>query len=191
MITDVTRTSDVWTTSPWKYEAGTPDIADGIAFGVGLLWFIDLIKWLGGDTYPSIYVNDYFTRLLDFNSKTVKLTKSYENGFKYLVEYEHYLVDKLMHNLSNIDGLSIFGPTDSKKRVGVVSFTTDCLHPHDLASLLDEKGIAIRAGMHCAHPLHKRFGLDATARISLGIYNTEQEVDYVSNVIKECISQFS
>jgi cysteine desulfurase/selenocysteine lyase len=91
--------------------------------------------------------------------------------------HERELTAHALDRLREVPGLRIVGPTDPAIRAGVVSFTVDGIHPHDLATLLDRDGIAIRAGHHCAQPLHIKLGLSATARASFYIYNTLGDVD--------------
>jgi cysteine desulfurase/selenocysteine lyase len=79
--------------------------------------------------------------------------------------------------LNGIEGMRVFGPADAEARGGVISFWLDEVHPHDLATILDTEGIAIRAGHHCAQPLMRRLGVPATARASFYVYNTTEEVD--------------
>jgi cysteine desulfurase/selenocysteine lyase len=96
-------------------------------------------------------------------------------GLERVGAYEDWLLDYAVMRLSDIDGLSIVGKP--RKRIGIVSFVVRGAHAHDVASLLDNHGIAIRAGHHCAQPLHERFGLGATARVSLAFYNLKEEID--------------
>ncbi|MEJ2311049.1 MAG: cysteine desulfurase [Gemmatimonadales bacterium] len=96
-------------------------------------------------------------------------------GLDAIRRYETELMGYALERLGEIAGLRIYGPTD--ERVGVLSFTYLDVHPHDLATILDQKGIAIRAGHHCNQPLMEHFGVDATARASLYLYNTPQEID--------------
>ncbi len=96
-------------------------------------------------------------------------------GLDAIRRYETELVGYALERLGEIEGLRIYGPTDG--RVGVLSFTYLDVHAHDLATILDQKGIAIRAGHHCNQPLMEHLGVDATARASLYLYNTPQEID--------------
>jgi len=86
--------------------------------------------------------------------------------------------------------VELLGSKSVKDRLGVLSFSIENIHPHDIASLLDEKGVAVRAGFHCAEPLHERFGFGPTARVSFGIYNTAEEVKYFINTIKSVSNRF-
>jgi len=91
--------------------------------------------------------------------------------------HEKQLTAYAMSQLSEIRGIKIFGPRDLERRGGVVSFHLDAAHPHDVAQVLDQEGIAVRAGHHCAQPLHRRLGVSASARASFYLYNNEADVD--------------
>jgi cysteine desulfurase / selenocysteine lyase len=91
--------------------------------------------------------------------------------------HERELVGYGLERLAEVPGLRIIGPTDPAVRGGVLTFETGRLHPHDLASALDEAGIAVRAGLHCAHPLHERLGIPATTRASVYVYSERRDVD--------------
>lgn len=103
-------------------------------------------------------------------------------GMKTVSEYEHKIVDYALERLIEIPGVSILGPS-SNHRGGVVSFTLQGVHPHDISQILDRDGIAIRAGHHCAMPLHEKYHLAASARASFYLYNTLSEVDSLVNSI--------
>lgn len=103
-------------------------------------------------------------------------------GMKTVSEYEHKIVDYALERLIEIPGVSILGPS-SNHRGGVVSFTLQGVHPHDISQILDRDGIAIRAGHHCAMPLHEKYHLAASARASFYLYNTLREVDSLVNSI--------
>src|SRR5581483_9551657 len=92
-------------------------------------------------------------------------------------EHEKKLTIYCLDRLQKIEGLTTFGPTNLEQKVGVISFTIDGAHPHDIAQILGDMNICIRAGHHCAMPLHKRLGVAATARASLYIYNDEKDID--------------
>jgi len=92
-------------------------------------------------------------------------------------QHERDITGYALERVAEIPGATIHGPTDPDRRGGVVTFTIDKIHPHDLATLLDQEGVAIRAGHHCAQPLHQRLGLPATARASFYVYSQESEVD--------------
>lgn len=91
--------------------------------------------------------------------------------------YEHELTVYALAQLAEVEGLTLYGPTVAEERAGVFSFTLADIHPHDLASILDEDGICVRAGHHCCQPLMDRFGLTATTRASVYLYNTPEEID--------------
>ncbi|MDO8669078.1 MAG: SufS family cysteine desulfurase [Candidatus Buchananbacteria bacterium] len=111
-------------------------------------------------------------------------------GLKNIKEHSRSLTDYAYLKLSEIDGLTIHGPS-AKKRLGLISFSTKIIHAHDLATLLDRKNIFIRAGHHCAMPLHEKLNVPATARISFGIYNTKEDVDKFIKELKSILKQWS
>lgn len=100
-----------------------------------------------------------------------------EIGLENIEAHEHKLAAYAMEKMSVIEGMTIFGPADPAKRTGVVTFNLDDVHPHDVATVLDAEGIAVRAGHHCAQPLMKWLKVSATARASFYLYNTEEDVD--------------
>jgi cysteine desulfurase/selenocysteine lyase len=103
-------------------------------------------------------------------------------GMDAISAYEHEITEYALERLEEIPGINVFGPSADKKG-GVASFTFDGVHPHDVAQILDRDGIAIRAGHHCAQPLHEKFGIPATSRASFYLYNTKGEVDMLVNGI--------
>ncbi|AXH99717.1 cysteine desulfurase [Sporosarcina sp. PTS2304] len=100
-----------------------------------------------------------------------------EIGLDAIEQHEHELAGYAMEKMSEIDGLTIYGPADPKKRAGLVTFNLHDVHPHDVATVLDMNGIAVRAGHHCAQPLMKWLECSATARASFYLYNTTDDVD--------------
>ncbi|MGE7545801.1 cysteine desulfurase [Sporosarcina newyorkensis] len=100
-----------------------------------------------------------------------------EIGMDAIEQHEHELAGYAMEKMSEVDGLAIYGPTDPGKRAGLVTFNLNDVHPHDLATVLDMNGIAVRAGHHCAQPLMKWLECSATARASFYLYNTTEDVD--------------
>lgn len=104
-------------------------------------------------------------------------------GMDAIAAHEHTLVERAVTQLDEIDGLTIIGPATSADRGGAVSFVVDGIHAHDLGQILDDEGVAIRVGHHCAWPLHRRFGIAATARASFAAYNTVAEVDALAAAI--------
>lgn len=148
MIHEVHNAYSTWNELPWKFEAGTPNIADGIAFA-------EAIKYL------SKYGMD--------------------NVRKHEIELLTYALSQLRKDKS----IAIYGPKDVKDRGGVISFNLASIHPHDVATVLDHQGIAIRAGHHCAMPLMESLKLPATCRISFYIYNTIEEIDVFIGALKK------
>ncbi len=102
-------------------------------------------------------------------------------GYPAIAAHEARLTDHAMARLSGVDGLRVLG--HAQDRGGVVSFTLDRAHAHDVATLLDRQGIAVRAGHHCAEPLMHRFGLESTARASFGVYTTREEIDALADTL--------
>lgn len=98
-------------------------------------------------------------------------------GLDQIHEHEQMLSRYALEKLAQIDGITVYGPQDVSKRTGVITFNLEGVHPHDLATILDEEGIAVRAGHHCAQPLMKWLEVSSTARASFYIYNTKEEVD--------------
>ena len=147
MIRKVTFEEATWNDLPWKFEAGTPNIADAIAFGVA----IDYLEALG-----------------------------MQNVRRHEVEITSYALDRLQ----TLDDITLYGPLDPEKRGGVASFNFGELHPHDVGTILDRHGVAIRAGHHCTQPLMRCLGITGTARASFYVYNTEEEVDALIEALK-------
>ncbi|MEU9808326.1 cysteine desulfurase [Mycobacterium sp. NPDC050853] len=98
-------------------------------------------------------------------------------GMEAIAAHEHQLVSAALSGLQGIEGVRIIGPTENADRGGAVSFVVDGIHAHDLGQVLDDEGVAVRVGHHCAWPLHRRFGIAASARASFAVYNTLDEVD--------------
>lgn len=103
-------------------------------------------------------------------------------GMDEIAAHEHEITEYALERLEEIPGVKVFGPSADKKG-GVASFTLEGVHPHDVAQILDRDGIAVRAGHHCAQPLHEKFGIPATTRASFYLYNTKEEVDLLVNGI--------
>ena len=97
-------------------------------------------------------------------------------GMKDIAAHEHEITEYALERLEEIPGVKLFGPSADKKG-GVAAFTLDGVHPHDVAQILDQDGVAVRAGHHCAQPLHEKFGIPATSRASFYLYSTKEEVD--------------
>lgn len=124
---------------PYKFEAGTPAIAEGVGFGAA----VDFLEQVGMDK---------------------------------ISDQERWLTDHALKVIGSVEGISILGPS-AEKRGGVVSFTMEGIHPHDVAQILDREGIAVRAGHHCAMPLHQKMNIPASTRASFYLYNTLEEID--------------
>ncbi|MFD4367603.1 cysteine desulfurase [Rhodococcus sp. NPDC058521] len=107
-----------------------------------------------------------------------------EIGMDAVAAHEHALTAAALEALTAIPGVRIVGPTTTEDRGGAVSFVVDGIHAHDLGQILDDEGVAIRVGHHCAWPLHRRFGVTATARASFALYNTVDEVDALAAAIR-------
>ncbi len=144
MIREVHKYETRWNDLPWKYESGTPNIADVIGYGVA----IDYLSNIGMDN-----------------------VRAHEK------ELTRYALDRI----TGVKGMHVYGTRDVEKRGGVISFNLGDIHPHDLSTILDEDGIAIRSGHHCAQPLMELLGVAATSRASFYIYNTKEEVDALIN----------
>ena len=142
MIDNVDIESSTYADPPHRFEAGTPPIAEVIAFGAA----IDFVQAIGMNN---------------------------------IREHEQKILKTFTEKLEEVKGLRILGNSISKS--GVISFVFENAHPHDIATILDQKGIAIRAGHHCAQPLMKHFNVTSTARASIGIYTQENEVDDLIN----------
>lgn len=127
---------------PYKFEAGTPAVAEAVGFGAAV---------------------DYLNQI----------------GMETVAAYEHEIIAYALDRLSEVNGVQVLGPAADKKGA-VAAFTLTDIHPHDVAQILDTVGIAVRAGHHCAMPLHDKFKLPATTRASFYIYNTRQDVDQLA-----------
>ncbi|HEX9831347.1 MAG TPA: cysteine desulfurase [Thermodesulfobacteriota bacterium] len=147
MIETVTVEKATWNELPWKYEAGTPNIAGGIGLAAAV---------------------DYLHKL----------------GMEKIIAHERELVIYALESLSDFPWIDIYGPKDGE-RVGVISFNIRGVHPHDVAGILDEEGIAVRSGHHCAQPLMRRLGIENAVRVSFYLYNTKEEIDKLTEVLRE------
>ncbi|ETZ89761.1 aminotransferase class-V family protein [Mycobacteroides abscessus MAB_030201_1075] len=112
-------------------------------------------------------------------------------GMEAVAAHEHQLVSAALAGLAGIEGVRIIGPTDNLDRGGAVSFVVDGIHAHDLGQVLDDEGVAVRVGHHCAWPLHRRFGIAASARASFAVYNTLDEVDRLIAGVRRAQEFFS
>ncbi|UII55441.1 cysteine desulfurase [Cytobacillus spongiae] len=114
-----------------------------------------------------------------------------EIGLDQIEAHEHKLAKYALEKMSTIEGMTIYGPMDPEKRAGLVTFNMDDVHPHDVATVLDAEGIAVRAGHHCAQPLMKWLKASATARASFYLYNTEEDIDKLVNGLVKTKEYFS
>ena len=110
-------------------------------------------------------------------------------GMDAIAAHEHAITEYALERLEEIPGVKLFGPSADKKG-GVAAFTLEGVHPHDVAQILDQDGIAVRAGHHCAQPLHEKFGIPATSRASFYLYSTKEEVDLLVNGIYKVKEMF-
>lgn len=104
--------------------------------------------------------------------------------------HERALLDAALSMLGSLEGISILGPKNADGISGVISFTADGIHPHDLTDILGKKGFCLRAGHHCAQPLHAHFGIPASTRLSVGIYNTVEEIERLGHAIEGVLRKF-
>ncbi|MEL3962146.1 cysteine desulfurase [Lysinibacillus endophyticus] len=114
-----------------------------------------------------------------------------EIGLEKIAEHEHELVAYAITEMEKIEGLTIYGPKDPMKRCGLITFNLEGVHPHDLATVLDMNGIAIRAGHHCAQPLMKWLKVSATARASFYMYNSKEDIDALVKGLRQAKEYFN
>ena len=113
-------------------------------------------------------------------------------GMRRIAEHDHSITSYVLNKMKDIRGIEIYGPRTAQDRVGVIAFNIKGIHPHDLATLLDKEGIAVRAGHHCAMPLHREaLGTEASVRISLYIYNSEEDVDIFIKALEKICAAFT
>ena len=153
MIREVTMAGSKWNSLPYKFEAGTPAIAEGIGLGAA----VDYLQSVGMDWVRS---------------------------------HEQEITRYAYARMSEVEGLRILGP-GPEQRGGLIAFTLEGVHPHDIAALLDRSGVAVRAGHHCAAPLHARYGIPASARASFYLYNTAAEVDVLVDALHKTQEVFA
>jgi len=154
MILEVTFDKSTWNEIPFKFEAGTPNIAGAIGLSAAVKYLMEI-------------------------------------GMQNIREHEIEITKYAYSNLMNINGIEILGPENIDIRAGLISFNIPDIHPHDLGTFLDSKGIAIRTGHHCAMPLIKKLGSHSSARASFYIYNTNQEIDKFTTEINNSIKYFN
>jgi cysteine desulfurase/selenocysteine lyase len=112
-------------------------------------------------------------------------------GMKVVADHEAALTGYALQELSDIAGVRIVGPSSTVDRGGAVSFVVDGVHAHDVGQILDDAGVQVRVGHHCAWPLHRRFGIAATVRASFALYNTPAEVDALVDSVRDAQRFFS
>ncbi len=146
MIKSVTFEKTTYNDLPYKFEAGTPNIADAIGLGAA----IEYLNQIGMDRIAS---------------------------------YEKHLLDYATEAVTAVDGIRLIGT--AREKASVLSFIVDGVHPHDIGTILDREGVAVRAGHHCAQPVMDRFGVPATTRASVAFYNTEEELDALVAAVRK------
>ena len=149
MIRDVRLDGFTPNDVPWKFEAGTPPIAEAVGLSAAI---------------------EYLERL----------------GMEQVCEHEVRLTAYALDALGSLgDDVSVHGPPSADERGGVISLAYKSVHPHDLSQVLDEAGVCIRAGHHCAKPLMRKLGVSATARASFSVYNDESDVDALVSALSD------
>jgi cysteine desulfurase/selenocysteine lyase len=148
MIREVHRDESTWNDLPWKFEAGTSNIADVIGFGAAV---------------------DYLTEL----------------GMENIAEDERDLTRVALEEISKVKDIEIYGYKDARKRGGVISFNLGKIHAHDVASILDSEGVAIRSGHHCAQIMMQKLDVPSTSRASFYLYNSTDDVEALCNALKK------
>jgi cysteine desulfurase / selenocysteine lyase len=148
MIREVHRDDSTWNDLPWKFEAGTSNIADVIGFGVAIDYLSDL-------------------------------------GIANVAADERELTKVALEELSKVKDIVIYGPMDPRKRGGVISFNMGKIHAHDVASILDSEGVAIRSGHHCAQLMMQKLDVPSTSRASFYLYNSTDDVEALCNALKK------
>jgi cysteine desulfurase/selenocysteine lyase len=146
MIKEVWIDRAQWNDLPWRFEPGTPPIAEA----VGLMAAVEYLEKL---------------------------------GMERVAEHERALARQTVEVLQAIPGVTVYGPRASVDRGAVVAFSVEGLHPHDVAALLDQEGIAVRAGHHCAQPLMRSLGVVGTARASFSVYSSSEEVSLLAHAL--------
>jgi len=152
MISSVTFAKTIYNRLPYKFEAGTPNVAGGIGFGAA----VDYLQSIGMENISS---------------------------------HEQELIRFGTHALEAISGLRVIGT--ARDKASLISFVLEGIHPHDIGTILDKQGIAIRTGHHCAQPVMEFFGIPATARASFGIYNSREDIDALVDGLRKVQEVFS
>ena len=152
MIRSVTFERTLYNVLPYKFEAGTPDIAGAIGLGAAITYLTEV-------------------------------------GLDRIAAHEHELLAYGTEALSRIPGVRLLGT--AREKTGILSFVLDGVHPHDIGTILDREGVAIRTGHHCCQPLMDRLGVPATARASLALYNTREEVEALAATLDHVREMFA
>jgi cysteine desulfurase/selenocysteine lyase len=154
MIATVTFEKTTYADLPHKFEAGTPNICGGIAFGAAI---------------------DYMNEI----------------GFDNIAKHEHELLVYGTQKLQEIEGVTIYGPTDLNKKASVISFNIENIHSYDIGTIIDKLGIAVRTGQHCAQPIMDFYKISGTIRASFAFYNTKEEIDIFVAALKRAKTMLS
>ena len=154
MIATVTFEKTTYADLPHKFEAGTPNICGGIAFGAAI---------------------DYMNEI----------------GFDNIAKHEHELLVYGTQKLQEIEGVTIYGPTDLNKKTSVISFNIENIHSYDIGTIIDKLGIAVRTGQHCAQPIMDFYKISGTIRASFAFYNTKEEIDIFAAALKRAKTMLS
>ena len=151
MISEVKKNEVTYADSPTKFEAGTMQTAEVVAFAKSIKFIQDL-------------------------------------GIKNIEKYERQILEHGLEKLRKNNSVKIIG--NPKDRASIISFTIKGIHPHDIATILDDDGVAIRAGHHCCQILHDKLGIPASARASIGVYNNKEDIDVLCDSINKCKKVF-
>ena len=154
MIATVTFEKTTYADLPHKFEAGTPNICGGIAFGAAI---------------------DYMNEI----------------GFDNIAKHEHELLVYGTQKLQEIEGVTIYGPTDLNKKTSLISFNIENIHSYDIGTIIDKLGIAVRTGQHCAQPIMDFYKISGTIRASFAFYNTKEEIDIFVAALKRAKTMLS
>ena len=151
MISEVKKDEITYADTPTKFEAGTMQTAEVVAFAKSIKFIQDL-------------------------------------GIKNIEKHENKVLEYGLEQLKKNNSVQIIG--NPKKRASIISFTIKGIHPHDIATILDDDGVAIRAGHHCCQILHEKLGIPASARASIGVYNDKEDIDILCESINKCKKVF-
>ena len=152
MIKEVWIDHAQWNDLPWRFEPGTPPIAEAVGLHAAV---------------------EYLDKL----------------GMERVTAHERELTQRCLDALGGLPGLTVYGPRHAEQKGAVVAFNVEGIHPHDGAALLDQSGIAVRAGHHCAQPLMKRLGIVGTLRASFSVYNTAADVEHLAAALRTIHTQ--